>query len=581
MFLEKNIFRTHPIAIKNIIKFLLMLITFIFLPKFSVGQETKSKWKLVGNIGLYGDFYSMESDTPGAVAARRPNSMERLVVNSTITYGKFSMPISMMLSGGQYSVVLPHLPEGNLIDYIKNPMNRIGIAPKYKWAQLLLGTQVPQYSELSVGDLPVFGAGINLTPGKFRFSAFAGTSQLAIDESTTKNIKGVYARNIFSAKIGYGKEDGTHFYIISSIMKDDTNSLKTKPVNTLPQKGILSSIDYKLKIGKQYAIKGEIAGSAFTRDIRSKPISFANMPIDIPSEIFKIQESSRFDYATVLSIVKEGKIFNLKLSGKYIGDGFVPLGFPFMQTDRLEVSIDPGFNLLKNKIQFSGSIGTRYNNLSGARASTTRQTIGFANLNWQFTESFSLATSFSNFSFRNSLRNDTFRIDMVTLSWSASPTYIFTTPNNMHIFTVMYAQNTFADYNTISGALSNNDSRNASASYLLSKVKNPLSISTILSYFDNNTSFGLLTTNAANLTLSYKFLDKKLSTSSGITYSDNSVNSLASGSQIVTVLGMKYTLKKKTDFSVNGSINLYKYGADRPGISYRENLLRTSITYKF
>ena len=563
------------------IVFYLAVIFFILLSKHSVGQEEKSKWKFTGNMGLYGDFYSMNSDTPGAVASRRPSVMGRFVVNSTISYGKFSLPISMMLSAGQYSVIVPRLPEGNLIDYIKNPINRIGIAPKYKWAQLLLGTQVPQYSELSVGDLPMFGAGISLTPGKFRFAAFAGTSQLAIEEDTTKNIQGIYARNIYSAKIGFGEEESSHFYFISSIMKDDSNSIKVKPINSLPQKGLLSSIDYQIKIDKQLKIKGEVAGSAFTRDIRSKTVSLSAFPIDVPPEIFKIQESSRFDYATAFSIAKEGKIFNLKIGGKYIGDGFVPLGFPFMQTDRLEVSIDPGFNLLKNKIQFSGSIGTRYNNLSGARAATTTQTIGFVNLNLQFTERFSLATSFNNFSFRNSLRNDTFRIDMVTLSWSVSPTYVLTTANNMHVITVMYANNKFTDYNTISGALSNNDSRNASASYLLSKVKNPLSISTNLSYFDNNTSFGLLTTNAINLTLGYKFLNKKLITNYGITYSDNSVNSLAAGSQIVTLLGAKYTLKKKIDFSVNGSINLFKYGTDRPAISYRENLLRTSITYKF
>lgn len=556
-----------------------ILIIFIFLAEFSFGQEKKSKWKFSGNAGVYGDFYSMESDTLGAVAARRPSSMGRFVVNSTVSYGKFSMPISMMLSAGQYSVIVPRLPEGNLIDYIKNPNNRIGIAPKYKWAQLLLGTQVPQYSELSVGDLPVFGAGISLTPGKFRFSVFAGTSQIAIEEDTTKNIKGVFARNIYSAKIGFGKEEASHFYLISSVMEDFVKSLHAMPINTLPEKGLTSAIDYKLKMGKQITINGEIAGSAFTRDVRSKSVTIPS--IDIPAGIFKIQESSRFDYASVFNISKEGKIFTLKLGGKYIGDGFVPMGFPFMQTDRLEMTIDPGFNLFKNKVQFSSSIGTRYNNLSGVRAATTAQTIGFINLNCQFTDRFSLATSFNNFSFKNSLRNDTFRIDMVTLSWSVSPNYVYTTDKNMHVFNVMYSQNTFTDFNTISGALSNNDAKNAVISYLISKVKNPLNISTVLSYFDNNTSFGLLKTTAINLTTGYKFFSKKLNTNLGVTYSDNQVNSFSGGTQIMTLLGLRYTMKKKIDFSINGSINMFKYGTERPGISYRENLLRTSITYKF
>ena len=48
----------------------------------------------------------------------------------------------------------------------------------------------------------------------------------------------------------------------------------------------------------------------------------------------------------------------------------------------------------------------------------------------------------------------------------------------------------------------------------------------------------------------------------------------------MTLIGVKLTVKKKVSFSLNGSINLFEFGDSRPGISYRENLLRTSITYK-
>jgi hypothetical protein len=566
---------------RELLKYWLLFFAAYSLCQNISAQETKWKWKLTGSAGIYGDFYSMTSDTAGAVAPRRPDAAGRFMANATLSYGEFSMPVSLMLSPGQSSVVLPNMPSGNFIDYIRNPMNRIGIAPKYKWAQLMLGTQVPQYSELSVGDLPVFGAGINLSPGKFRFGVFAGTSQLAIQEDTSKNIQGIYARNIYSAKIGYGNEDASHAYFIASMMEDDTTSLHTKPVNTMPQKGVLTSLDYKIKIGKQYSIKGEIAGSAFTRNTQSNIIAFYKPPVDIPPEIFRIQESSRFDYASALSIAKEGKYFRIKVSGKYIGDGFVPLGYPFMQTDRAEITVDPGFTLFKNKIQFSGSIGRRINNLSGVKAATTTQTIGFANINYQCTERLSFAASFNNFSFRNSMLNDTFRIDMVTLSWSFSPTYTITTPKNMHVLTAMYSQNAFTDFNTISGALSSNDSHNALFSYIISKIKNPLSISSTISYFDNNTSFGFINTNSLNFTLGYKFFKKKLNTTTGVNFSENKIGNSTSGSQIMTTLGLKYTLKKKIDFSLNGSINIYKYGSDRPGISYRENLLRTAITYKF
>lgn len=559
----------------------LLIALCIFLTQSVIGQESTNKWQFRGNMGIYGDFYSMTSDTAGAIKARRPGGVGRLVVNSTLTYGEFSLPISLMLSVGQKSAILPAIGSQNFIEFIKDPSNRIGIAPKYKWIQVLLGTQVPLYSELSIGNLPQFGVGLNLTPGLFRFSCFVGTSQLAIEEDTTKNIQGIYARKMYSGKIGFGDEEATHLYVIATLMKDDTASLARNPVNIMPGNGLLGSLDYRIKLGKQVYFKGEIAASAFTRDSRSALITTNSLPINLPSDIFKIQESSRFDYAGTLALAKDGKNFGIKLTGKYIGDGFVPLGYPFMQSDRLDVTINPRFNMFQNKFQLSGSVGKRINNLSGARAATTTQTIGSADLNIQLTEGLSISTSFSIFDFRNSIVNDTLRIKMSTYSLGFSPTYTFTGKNNMHVITILGAKNTFTDFNTISGALNNNDSRNVILTYLLSNLNSPFTISTTLSYFDNLSSIGILATESANLNFGYKFFKKKLNITAGLTYTTNTLDVLSAGSQFITNMGLKYSLNKKINLSAYGSVNFFKYGTERPGISYLENLLRMALTYKF
>ena len=528
-------------------RFISFLILLTFLSQFSFGQQKKKPVNISGDMGVYGDFYHMNSDTLGAVAPRRPDALGRLVVNVSINIKDFSMPISMALPTGQFGVILPSVPKIpnapylNFKELVKNPLNRIGIAPKYKWCQVLLGSQIPHYSELSVGDLAVFGAGVNLTPGKFRLSVFSGTSQMAVQQDTTKNIQGIYARKIHSAKIGFGHEDSSHFYLIGSMMKDDTSSLKFKPTTLMPQTGILTAIDFRIKLSKKSYVKGEVAGSAFTRDMRSKELpSFSPSP---PKDLFNPKESSRFDYASVLSIGRDGKNFGIKATGRYYGDGFVPMGYPFLQTDRLELTVDPRFLLFKNKIQLSGSIGIRVNNLSGIRATTTTQTIGSANLNLQVTENLSLAGSYSNFGFRNSVLNDTFRVEMVTESWSVSPSYNLQTKSSMHNFTLMYAQNVFNDFNTVTGKLNNNDASNGAFSYMLSMLKSPFSANTLISYFENNTSYGKLMTKAVNVGFGYKFFKKKLSTTAGLTYADNTLGATSSGSQIMTLLGVKYTVK--------------------------------------
>lgn len=555
-----------------------------FSAHISPGQEA-GKWiKVTGDVGLFADFYSMQSDTPGAVAPRRPASLGRLVVNASFDVKDFSMPVTLALPTAQYGVMLPQIPKipnapfDNFKQLIKNPLNRVGIAPKYKWCQVMLGSQVPHYSELSVGDLAVFGAGLNLTPGKFRFSVFAGTSQLAIEEDTVKKIQGIYARKIFSAKIGVGHEDSSHVYLIASKMQDDTLSLQRKPTALMPQAGLLTSLDFRINFGKRIYFKGEIAGSAYTRNIHSKELP-AFSP-SLPKELFVPKESSRLDYATVGSLGGDWKNFGIKTTGRYYGDGFVPLGYPFMQTDRLEVTIDPRVTLFKGRFMLSGSVGQRINNLLGIRAATTTQTLGAANISMQITQQLSLSGSYMNFGFRNSVMNDTFRMEMVTVAWSVSPTYMFSGKNTMHSISVLFSKNTFTDFNVISGAVNNNNAVNGVVSYSVSGVQSPYSISTLLSYFDNITSVGRLTTTSVNAGAGYRFFKKKLNTTLGFTLADNKINNSSSGYQVMGIAGAKYTLKKKIAFALQGSVNVYRFGDSRPGISYRESLLRTSITYK-
>ena len=561
--------------------FVLLLCVFCLLTQTLKSQDKKSKVQFNGDIGLYGDFYSMVSDTNGAVPPRRPGATGRLVFNASLSYKAFSMPISVSFSEGQTSVVLPHYDRSNIIRFIKDPTsNNFGIAPKYKWIQAFLGTQVMKYSELSVGDIPIFGAGFALTPGKFRFSCFTGASQQAIEEDTAKHIQGVFSHKLYMVKIGYGKEEASHIYLISTGMAEWTKSLKKRPINTMPQEGWLNSLDYRINLGKEFYMKGEIAASIFTRNTHSKAVNEDNPVISSISPIFPILESTHFDYASLFSIAKDCKNFGIKLNAKYIGDGFVPLGYPYMQTDRMEATINPHCNLYKSKVTLSGSYGRQINNLSGSRAATTSQAIGNLDANAQITDKFSVAASFSNCGFRNTITNDTFRIQNVSSSWSLSPTYILTTLKNLHAISFSYSQNVFTDYNTVSEALNANNSLNALLSYMISKVKNPFNASVVLSYFNNKISFGLLSTQSASLNVGYKFFTKRLSATAGLTYAKTELDSKSAGTQLATNLGLKYSLYKKINFSLVGTINLFKYGIDRPDISYRENLLRTSITYK-
>lgn len=566
------------------------------IEKNSSKKKGKKDFILQGEAGYYGDFYKMVSDTVGAVSPRRPSTIVRIVANITFKYKNISLPVTLSIPSKQVSVLFPspdpytkipsnmgipdfsYTPLEKLKLLIKNPVNRVGIAPKYKWCEVLLGSQVPMYSELSVGDLAIFGAGFNLNPKKLRLSFFSGTSQLAMEQDTNSGFPGFYARKIQMAKFGLGHEDSSHFYFIGAKLTDDTSSLIFKPASLLPQSGTLLSIDFRVNIGKKLYIKGEIAMSAFTRNTSSQELS--DFGFSIPKWIFTPLESSRADFATILSVGRQGKNFGIKTTGRYYGDGYVSLGYPFLQTDRFDVTIDPSFNLLKNKLQLSGTIGHRVNNLSGIRATTTTQIIGSANLNIQFNDKWALTSDYSNFGFRNSIVKDTFKVEMVTVSWNVSSSYSYTTNKHLQNFSLSFGQNSFKDFNIISGDINNNDAQTGSFNYILSMLKTPLTVGINFNFLDNNASFGRLVTNSLSSTAGYKFFKKKLLTNIGLTFAKSKLNHSKSGTQIMGKLALNYSLIKKLMFSVTGTVNLFEFGVSRPGISYREDILRTSISYK-
>lgn len=544
-------------------------------------KAQERKFSLKGNTGVYSDFYSLTNNTNGNTLARRPPLNGRFVFNATLSFHKFSLPISVLIFNKQFSTVYPTLPNENLWEFISNPGNRVGIAPKYKWIELQLGSHVPRFSELSIGDLPQFGIGLNLSPGKFRLSVFSGMSAQAIQPDSARNVAGQFKQRMQAAKIGFGAEESAHIYLIAATLEDDTSSIQNTKRLLMPKKGLVTSIDYRLNLGKKLWLKGEIAGSAFTRDLQSKKIDSTQLPLDIPTQIFVFQESSRLDYASVMTLGKEGKIVGFQINAKYIGDGFYAVGYPFMQTDRMDITVDPRISLWNGKFNLQGSVGKRLNNLSGIRSAVSTQLLGMANLQINFTEKLSVAANYSNFGFTNTIANDTFKINMITQSIGFSPVYMSNGKHNSHFVSFTINKDEFRDYNIVSGSTNNNDMFSWMLNYGLSGLKKPYKWNLLYNQLNNQMYAGELRMQSIHTSISYSFFKKKCLTQLGFTYSETSLSSNTPSVQLLTNIGVKYTLNKKTSFSLAGNINNFSYGDTNPGASFIENFLKTSVTYQF
>ncbi len=387
------------------IKFIFLLFVGFYTVN-TIAQEVKKKpkkVKLIGTMGITYEGYGLNVNPAGSsiYTPRRPWNQVRFNFAPSLQIGeKFTLPFNFNFAAIATNFAGPYagLKNQSLGQFLTNPSNNFGINPKYKWAELQLGTQYLKYSELSTGDIGIFGVGVDLKPKNFILKFFTGISQQGIDYSALplpNGVTGAFKRTHWMFQIGKEKEDEYKVALTFSKGKDKMNSVSTPPLTVLPQEGFNVSFLLDKYFKKGWSFKSEIAGTFFTRDL--------NMPLaPLLNNSFKPfidgRTSTGKDWAAMGSINKKSKNFDIGYSTKYIGAGFQTTGYPFLQPDRWENTLNTRFNAWKDKINVVASIGNRVNNVS----STALQTNQFiANLNWftQFSEHFSTNVTYNNFGF--------------------------------------------------------------------------------------------------------------------------------------------------------------------------------------
>ena len=238
----------------NLLKIALFLAFSLAFQANAQEKEKKKIFTLSGDIGIWYENYGLDktpgSPVPDFYKARRPWNLFRYSFNPVFNIGKWEIPVNFNfslspgLSGfspgfGGFNPNLnnfnvPGGPKLNLWQFLTNPLNNFGLRPKIGSTEFLLGTQYLKYSDLSTGDLGVFGYGINLSPGKFRFKLFNGTSQSPVNSvAPTLNppsdgTVGAYQRNQWMAQMGLEKE-GKYFAGFNFVKSEDKTGSVTSP----------------------------------------------------------------------------------------------------------------------------------------------------------------------------------------------------------------------------------------------------------------------------------------------------------------------------------------------------------------
>jgi hypothetical protein len=208
-----------------------------------------------------------------------------------------------------------------------------------------VGVTYPNYSQLTLDQVPVTGGNIEWNPGKFYIALAGGKTQRAISvPSSTLFTDSVvadpaYTRTLFAGRIGYGKKDGGHVILTGLYAKDDESSL---PIDSAgaplrPRSNYVLGIDATIPIVEDYVlVQGEAAGSMLTGDISAADINQNDIP-DWIRKTFDPNISSLLDYAFMIRATIRVPESDTRITGSYrqVGPVFFSLGVPALRNDNL------------------------------------------------------------------------------------------------------------------------------------------------------------------------------------------------------------------------------------------------------
>ncbi len=535
-----------------------------------------------GNIGIFYDMYNYSTLGYDDFRPRFPSDLARFSAHATVTAGKhFSMPFGIDITNQSTAYHLPSLPEERLIDYVQNPRNNININPTYKWAQAYLGSQSPNFSSLTTGDIPIFGVGIELNPGKFLFSAHYGRSQLAINANPVENIVGAYEQRILASRIGFGQAGGTLFTLNMVYRNDEESSVDMPPAGLQPQQGFTLSPRLQIQISETVKLVTETAGSAFSHDLNGPAMPMESELLDQAGNLIPVNGSTNPDFSNISSLEWQSSHVGLGGEVRYIGPGFEPVGYRAMERDLIDYNLKANLRLWDNRLLLNGTAGIRQNNLQNNQAESTTRIIANANLYTQITEAFNISTMYSNFGFRNNVLFDTLKVEMIQNMFSVTPGLQVTRNNINHIINATASIQLFDEFNVFTGEFISTRSTSYNASYNLVFTSIPFNIGLMGMYLQNETPAMDLDLYHIGLTARYRIMGNRLIPSVMLAHSGITREGFTTDHRWRANLRASYEVRQSMELRLGYTYSYYQYGSVRNDAATHEHRLQISLAQRF
>jgi hypothetical protein len=514
---------------------------------------TSDELKISGRLGASMVFY----DVDGRETSRSPFTW-MLVGNPVISYRGITLPFSMTISEQNSS--------------FRQPFNKIGASPYYKWAKLHLGYRNPVFSKYTLGGHTILGAGGEFNPGNFRVGIMYGRLLKPLDSNPLQLFQpGTYAttsykRNGLALKLGYGTSTNYVDFLFFNGW-DLSNSLSQESQLILkPAENAVISIISEQKIKEHITFGLEYAASTYTDNILLA--DSLDTEVAFFSGIMKTNISSRRSNALDTYFGYSQDWFGLKLRFKQIDPGYRSMGTWYMQNDYRNVTIEPRLQFFENRYILSSSLGLQRDNLEDSESPRMNRTIGSISLSANPVQWYKADLLYSNYDLNQV--NESYGIDSL-LSLSQT-TQALGVNQNISLTGENFAQNLFVslnrqllrDKNPTIAELTNYTSNILMASYMVNYL--PRQMSLTLSY--NLTSFHLsaLETWVSGPVISYAaaFLKNALNLSVSNAFYSTRMNDEDSSTINIFRITSSYRFNKKhvakASFFINNNNNFQNTG---------------------
>ena len=444
---------------------------------------------------------------------------------------------------------------------LTGPYQQFGMSPYFKWVKVHAGYRNLSYSPYTLAGRLFLGAGIDLTPGKFRFSAMYGQFEKAQPADslrfTLPNVPPPlprFQRTGYAVKLGFGSSS-SFLDLIYFRAKDNPNSIAFPLATRItPDENAVLGLSSQLTLFKKITWVTHVGVSAYSRDIRRAENTEVTQQYPLLRTFILPRSGTQLAYAGESSLNFSSSLLTMQVQVRQISAEYQSMGAYFFNNDLREITASPSLVLLKGKVQLSGSYGYQQDNVSGLRATTTTRQIGSANVSIQPNQVFSLLMNYANYgtSQRGAERIiDTLKIEQVNRSIVVAPRLYFNGENQQHTVSAFLSYQNANDFNTVSQVRTQFDNIMVNLNYAYTRPKARLSLAPGLSAIRNFVP-GYNSQSAGATFLASKGFDKgKLNTTASGTYYQNFYEGAANGYTLRLRAGTRYRLTNAHEFNVS------------------------------